>query len=263
MTISIIGSGNLAWHLIQVFEEHSIRVAELYARNKKNAEGLTGYAYDVKIQHHPDFRSSASSVFFLAVSDDAIYPVASELLLPPGSILVHTSGAKSLEVLEVTRNKNPDIKLGVFYPLMTFTKGIRVDFFRVPLCIEGEDETTEYVLLKLAGRLSREVQAVSSYSRSMLHVAAVFGCNFVNHLLALSKEIVEEENLSFDMLKPLMKETFRKAMASEHPADVQTGPAVRDDSSTIALHQNLIKDDSDLLTVYKTLTQSIQDWHQD
>jgi hypothetical protein len=78
----------------------------------------------------------------------------------------------------------------------------------------------------------------------------------------LSKEIVEEEEIDFEILKPLISETFQKAMKAEHPAQVQTGPAVRDDESTIEKHKKLVKEDPDLLKVYKTLTQSIQDWHQ-
>ena len=262
MTVSIIGSGHLAWHFIQVFEENGIRVAELFTRKKSNARDLTGYAYDVQIQTHVDFSRSPSRFFILAVSDDAIASVAGEIRLPPGAILVHTSGSRPMRALLPALDRNERLGLGVFYPLMTFTRGVRVDFKKVPLCIEGDSEQTSALLMKLAGRVSGECRLISSYQRSIFHVAAVFGCNFVNHLLALSKEIVEDEGLDFEMIKPLFTETFRKAMAAEHPADVQTGPAVREDSGTLALHQKLIKEDNDLLNVYKTLTQSIQDWHQ-
>jgi predicted short-subunit dehydrogenase-like oxidoreductase (DUF2520 family) len=262
MTVSIIGSGNIAWHLIQVFEEAGIRVAEVFARKKKNAADMLGYAYDVEVQTHLDFRQSTSKVFFLAVSDDAIIPVASEILLPENSILVHTSGSKSMADLSVALTRNPQVRFGVFYPLMTFTRGVPVDFQRIPLCLEGEDEYTFNQLDTIARQISSNVTKVSSHQRSVLHVAAVFGCNFVNHLWALAKEIVDEEDLSFDLLKPLINETCQKAMKAVHPAEVQTGPAVRDDETTLAKHQKMIKDDHDLIKVYKTLTQSIQDWHQ-
>jgi hypothetical protein len=84
----------------------------------------------------------------------------------------------------------------------------------------------------------------------------------VNHLWALGQEIVGEEELDFELLKPLINETFQKAMKANHPANVQTGPALRDDISTIEKHKNIIKEDEDLLKVYSTLTKSIQDWHQ-
>lgn len=262
MNISIIGTGNIAWHFIQAFEENDINVAEVFARKKRKAADMQGYAYDVAVQTNLDFSKSRSKVFFLAVSDDAIIQVASEIRLPEGAILVHTSGAKTMGDLSVALERNPELKVGVFYPLMTFTRGIPVDFREVPICIEGEDEYTLSVLRNIAQKISLNVSEISSYQRSLLHVAAVFGCNFVNHLWALSKEIVEEDNIDFELLKPLISETFRKAMRAEHPAEVQTGPAVRDDESTLSKHKKIIKDDPDLLRVYKTLTQSIQDWHQ-
>jgi hypothetical protein len=51
-------------------------------------------------------------------------------------------------------------------------------------------------------------------------------------------------------------------MKAEHPSDVQTGPAIREDNDTLQKHKNILKDDSDLLNVYNSLTKSIQDWHQ-
>jgi predicted short-subunit dehydrogenase-like oxidoreductase (DUF2520 family) len=262
MTISIIGTGNIAWHLINVFEENDIRIAEIYSRKKKNAESVTGYLYDVIIKTDLDFSNSPSKVFFLAVSDDAIEEVASSILLPENSILVHTSGAKDMKVLLPVLKSNNNISLGVFYPLMTFTKGIKVDFNRIPLCIEGENQQTLTLLMKLAAKISTSVHQISSHNRAVLHVSAVFSCNFVNHLWALGQEIVEEEDLDFELLKPLINETFRKAMKAKHPANVQTGPALRDDMSTIEKHKSIIKEDEDLLKVYTTLTKSIQDWHQ-
>ncbi|UBM60684.1 DUF2520 domain-containing protein [Marinilongibacter aquaticus] len=262
MTVSIIGTGNLAWHYLREFEEQSIPVAEVFTRSKKKAEDFRGYAYDVKIQTHLDFSDSPSTFFFLAVSDDALAMVATEIKLPPEAILIHSSGAKPLTILEVTLNRNPDAQLAVFYPLMTFSKGHPVDFRHVPICLEAETQSTLKSLTKLAKKISKDVLTVNSSQRVSLHIAAVFACNFVNHLWALSQEILDEKELEFDLLKPLIQETFEKAMKADHPAYVQTGPALRNDNSTLTLHQNLIAEDEDLLRVYRTLSKSIQDWHQ-
>jgi predicted short-subunit dehydrogenase-like oxidoreductase (DUF2520 family) len=262
MTVSIIGAGNLAWHLVNVFEDNNIRVAEVFSRTKKKAESITGYLYDVVIKTDLDFTKSPSEVFILAITDDAILEVASKMSLPQNAILVHSSGAKGLKDLLPSLDKNYDVKLGVFYPLMTFTKGLKVDFEAIPICVEGENESVYKHLEKLANKISKRVFQVNSEQRAVLHVAAVFACNFTNHLWALSKEIAEEESLDFDILKPLIQETFNKAMKADHPSDVQTGPAVREDNHTLQKHRQILKDDSDLLNVYDSLTKSIQDWHQ-
>jgi predicted short-subunit dehydrogenase-like oxidoreductase (DUF2520 family) len=132
----------------------------------------------------------------------------------------------------------------------------------VPFCIESQDEDAEQALVKLAQQLSNTVYLVNSEERKTLHVAAVFACNFTNHLLALAKEMVEEEDLEFDLLKPLIKETFRKALAAEHPALVQTGPAIRNDEITIAQHLDHLLPNKDLRNIYQVMTESIQQWHE-
>lgn len=262
MKVSIIGAGNLAWHLAGALEQADMDVIEVYARSRKNAKALANTLYQTDATNSLDFSESEAEVFILAVSDDAIETVAQELILPEKCLLVHTSGSMPMNVLNVALSNNPECYLGVFYPLMTFTKGRAVNFAKIPICVEGSQKSAVNILSKLAASISREVYEVESGDRKVLHLAAVFSCNFTNHLLALAKEIMNEEGLNYDLLKPLISETIQKAMSSKHPAEVQTGPAVRRDNKSIEQHRDLIKADEDLLRVYDTLTTSIQDWHQ-
>ncbi|RYE44146.1 MAG: DUF2520 domain-containing protein [Sphingobacteriales bacterium] len=179
------------------------------------------------------------------------------------AILAHTSGTKSLDDLQKLISSFHDlpIRCAVFYPLMTFSMQKKIQIHEVPFCIESDDEAAENDLVKLAQGLSKTVYLVNSHERKVLHIAAVFACNFTNHLLALAKEITSNEDLEFDLLKPLIKETFQKALAAEHPADVQTGPAVRGDKSTINRHLVYLKEQKDLFEIYEIMSESIQQWH--
>ncbi|SOE20480.1 Predicted oxidoreductase, contains short-chain dehydrogenase (SDR) and DUF2520 domains [Spirosomataceae bacterium TFI 002] len=262
MKISIIGAGNIAWHLAKALEQADMDIIEVYSRDRRKAKSITQELYQSDATNSLNFKDSEAELFVMAVSDNAIEEVAAQIELPEESILIHTSGSVPLEVLEITKKMNPDCILGVFYPLMTFTKGKNVAFRTVPICIEGDTSETTHILSKIAKKVSNEVYEVNSQDRKVLHLAAVFACNFTNHLFALSKEILNEEGLNFEILKPLISETLNKGMAAKHPAEVQTGPAVRRDSNTIETHRQLIKDDEDLLKVYDTLTESIQDWHK-
>ena len=47
----------------------------------------------------------------------------------------------------------------------------------------------------------------------MLHLAAVFVCNFTNHMLTEGKELALKSGFSFDILKPLITETISKALS--------------------------------------------------
>ncbi len=261
MQVSIIGSGNLAWHLAVELESAGVNITEIYSRTPKNAAELTEYLYETEPVDSLDFRYSQSQIFLIAVSDDAIKTIASQILLPPKAILAHTSGAKNLDIIDVAKENNV-CYTGVFYPLMTFTKGKRVLFDQIPICIESDDETAEKELSLLANLISEKVLIISSYERLCLHVSAVFACNFTNHLWALSKEIIDSEELDFELLKPLIRETYLKAMAADHPAHVQTGPAIRNDQETIGKHLAFLADDDDLIKVYCTINSSIIDWNK-
>ena len=261
--VSIIGSGNVAWHLCQAFEAAGIEVAEIAARSKKKAENIVGYLYDVHIKTDYDFSESRSSIFIIAVSDGAIAEVADALILPSDALVVHTSGATPMSVLEIVQMRNIGANYGVLYPIMTFSANKKIHFKKVTFCLETSHERSLDLLKKLVLKLSANPIELNSTHRATLHLSAVFACNFVNHLWALSKEILEEEDMSLSLISPLIAETYKKAMEAEHPAEVQTGPAIRRDTKTLNRHVELIKEDEDLTRVYKVLSSSIQDWHAD
>lgn len=48
----------------------------------------------------------------------------------------------------------------------------------------------------VAVRLSPKVYEVTSGQRRHLHLAAVFACNFANHMYALSSHILEKQGIS-------------------------------------------------------------------
>jgi predicted short-subunit dehydrogenase-like oxidoreductase (DUF2520 family) len=260
MKISIIGSGNVGWHLSIALENHHHQIYEVFSRQKTKASHLAAMLYQAEAKTDLDFSESKAELFILAVADDAMKDVCSKLVLPENAILAHTSGSKSLEDLQKLMLIHHDfpVKCAVFYPLMTFTAGKRLDFKTVPFCIESNDENTEKKLVEIAQELSTVVYLISSDERKVLHVAAVFACNFTNHLLALAKSITDKEDLEFELLKPIINETFKKALAAENPADVQTGPAIRGDETTINRHLDYLKEDGNLVEIYEILTESIQ-----
>jgi predicted short-subunit dehydrogenase-like oxidoreductase (DUF2520 family) len=248
--ISFIGSGNVAWHLALALENVGHSVLEVF--------------YNAKVKTDLDFSESKAEIFILAVADDAMTEVCKVLKLPQNTIIAHTSGSKSLNDLkDLIEEYQPfEMDCAVFYPLMTFTAGVKIEIKDVPFCIESYNVPTRDLLTKMAQQLSKTVYLVSSAERKVLHIGAVFACNFTNHLLSLSQYILEKENLDFDLLKPLIKETLRKSLTADHAADVQTGPAVRGDNGTIKKHLGYLSEEDDLYKVYKTLSNSIQEWHE-
>ncbi len=244
--IVIIGTGNLAQHLIVAFEKTAlVKIVQVYSRTSHTkVDGIDTYrmVYDFKFLKEAD-------VYILAVSDDAISTVSQQLPFV-NRLVVHTSGAAPINTIN-TKNR-----AGVFYPLQTFTKGKQVDFSSIPLCLEAENSSDFKVLESLAKSISTAVYPINSKQRKALHVAAVFVNNFTNHLFQLGADICRENHIPFEILKPLIGETVEK-ITTLTPEEAQTGPAKRNDQSTIQRHLDFLKDENKK-NIYSILTQSIQ-----
>jgi predicted short-subunit dehydrogenase-like oxidoreductase (DUF2520 family) len=89
----------------------------------------------------------------------------------------------------------------VLYPLQTFSRDRVLNFRDIPLFIEGESEETIALLKELAGTISGNVHLLSGDKRRFLHLAAVFACNFTNHMYALASEIMVEEGISYHLFE--------------------------------------------------------------
>ena len=248
--ITVIGSGNVAQHLIKAFAKSElVEIVQVYARKKEALSSLIEFD---KITS--DFEElQESDLYIIAVSDKAIADVSKQLPFQ-NRIVVHTSGAASLDVLDAKNRK------GVFYPLQTFSKNKEIDFSIVPLCLEAENTFDFRVLETVAKSISNAVFAINSDQRKALHVAAVFVNNFTNHLYHIGKEICGEHQVPFEILRPLIQETAEKINTLD-PVDAQTGPAKRNDSNTIAAHLDYLTNENQK-NIYKLITQSIQNDRQ-
>lgn len=261
MDVSFIGAGNLAWHLAPAFENAGHSVNEVYSRQLTHARQLVSNLYDAQTHSDLNFADSRSRLFVLAVPDDALEAVCQRLVLPENALVVHTSGSQPLQSLTQWLSVYSDVpvRTGVFYALQTFTKHRPpMDFADVPLCLEAADKPTEDQLVELGQTLSDTVYLLTSDERRRLHVAAVFANNFTNHLLTVAHDLLSDGGLPFDLLRPIIQETVRKALAADSPADAQTGPARRGDFGTIDAHLSLLRDRPDWSELYDVLTASIE-----
>jgi predicted short-subunit dehydrogenase-like oxidoreductase (DUF2520 family) len=249
MRITIIGSGNVATHLAAAFKNAGHSLLQVYSRNMQNAALL---AYHVKAEAIDciDDINPETDLFVIAVKDDAIGPVAAQLARYQ-KLMVHTSGATDLYALLAFQDN-----VGVFYPLQTFSKIKEVDFFKVPLCIEGATEAIADELTQLAHTISQSVYRIDSEKRKILHLAAVFACNFPNYLYAIAQQLLAQYNMEFALLRPLIAETAQKVQV-RLPGEVQTGPAIRNDENTMAFHLQLLEDQPELQQLYNLLSQGI------
>lgn len=243
--VAIIGLGKVAQHLASAFDASpKINLTQIYSR--KSPDSIIPTTTQI-INNLIDLKDA--DIYIIAVSDSAIAEVSSEIDFI-NKFVVHTSGTMPLTAIN---RKN---KRGVFYPLQTFSKNKIVDFTTIPICLESEDDKDYEVLQTVAKAISESVYKIDSQQRKALHVAAVFANNFTNHLYSEAAAICKNNNVPFDILKPLITETAAKVQFL-HPTEAQTGPAIRGDQSTIDEHLRFLKDDSQR-NIYSVLTKSIQ-----
>ena len=243
--INIIGAGNMAYQLTQAFHDHpEVQLQQLYNRSELSPEFD---AFEIEKTHHLSTLRPAD-VCIIAVKDEAIAGISKKLPFE-NQLVVHTSGNTSIEAID---SKN---RRGVFYPLQTMNKQTIVDFTKVPFCLEAENTNDFCLLQRLASLLSTKIYTLNSYQRRVLHLAAVFMNNFSNHLVYISQQICKENEVPFEILQPLLAETFVK-LQNTSAYDAQTGPARRNDFLTITNHLAML-DNNNYKEIYNIITKSI------
>ena len=251
--IVLIGAGNVAQHLAPAFLKAGMNLCQIYSRTIESAQELgkkTGITYTADVcAIYPD-----CDVYIFCVSDDALLPLYKSIRINnKNALILHTSGSLPMDIFKSYRPR-----YGVLYPLQTFTKKRDLDFHEIPLCIEACNLETLKEIKELAGLLSARVEEISSEKRKVLHLAAIFANNFVNHMYGIAGKILEKEELDFSLLRPLIFETAHKVMLM-NPADAQTGPARRGDESILNMHKAFLKEDRKLLNLYSLMSDSIRE----
>lgn len=247
MEIVVIGAGNVATHLAKALDKvHN--VVQVFSPTLSHAQELNDKLRESQpIDQLRDINRKAD-LYIISVSDDAI-PLISHQLGKVDGIVAHTSGSVPLTALEGVSDK-----IGVFYPLQTFSKDVDVDLKKVTIFNEADNDSTLSVLDELAQKIAKESKHANSEQRRQLHIAAVFACNFTNYLWSAADDILHKEGFDFEVLSPLLHATLEKAL-SNSPQKSQTGPAARKDIGVIESH--LKKLDGDYKKIYQLLSNSI------
>ncbi|WP_084708632.1 Rossmann-like and DUF2520 domain-containing protein [Hymenobacter norwichensis] len=252
--IILLGAGRVASQLATVLVQAGHQVPYIWSRTSASATALAAQLPSTHVLTSLNLTAiPPADVYLLAVPDTAVPEVLAQAQFPTGALVAHTSGTVPLKVFAGLAS----IRGGIFYPLQTFSMGRNVDWRTVPLCIEAADAESEATLLALAGTLSEQAQLVATPQRQAIHIAAVFACNFTNHLFGISHALLQEQQLPLHLLAPLLHETVEKALAFP-PFTVQTGPAARHDTPTLARHQTALVNHPGWLELYNALTDSIQ-----
>lgn len=253
MTYTIIGTGNMAWFLVRRLKAAGYICNGVYGRNEEKSRALAAFANSVFISDLQAVKGP-SDCCIIAVTDRAIEGIARELFFK-STVVIHTAGTVSIDLLS-SENK------GVLWPVYSILKNDLPKHTNIPIVYEANNDFSKKIVLKIAHTISDIVYEANEKQRQWLHLTAVFGNNFTNHLAAICEQLCKEQQLPFFLLLPILKQTFER-MNDKNSLETQTGPAKRNDVSTISKHIQLLQSHPHLQQVYKALTASIKDMYND
>ncbi len=248
MKIVFIGAGNLATCVSLEMQRAGMTIGQIYNRTRESAESL---AKKLNCQWTTSIHEIVrdADLYIFSLKDSALAEIISQVK-PNEGMWVHTAGSVPMNIFEGYAKR-----YGVFYPLQTFTKKRRVRLDGTPIFLEVNDPEDMKMLKKVAIALSGNAKELDSEKRKYLHLASVFACNFTNHMYMLADKILEQQDIPYDVLLPLIRETAEK-INELSPAEAQTGPAVRFDKNIMDMQLNLLNDPS-MQTIYRLISQNI------
>lgn len=248
MKVVFVGAGNLATRLSLEMRKVGLEIGQVYSHTSEHAETLADVLGCPWTTVAEEVIENAD-LYVFSLKDTVLQEVIGRVR-PNQGLWVHTAGSMPISVFEGFA-----VRYGVIYPLQTFSKSREVDFRKIPFFLEANSPEDEIVLREVAGLLSGNVRILSSEKRKSLHLAAVFACNFTNHIYALAGKILKERQIPEDVLLPLIDETAAKVHVMP-PAKAQTGPAIRYDENVIDKHLAMLED-PDMRTIYERISRSI------
>lgn len=244
--IYIVGYGNLGQHLKDYFCENNLNFGGIFTDQDIEIKGIDFYRKsEIKSILKKD------DILFITTKDDEISNVIHQVG-HSDVVKIYCSGSVSLNSLNDIPN------CGVWYPLYSFSKNARVAWEKVPVFLEYSNQHVFEILKDICDQLKKEFHVLDSIQRKQLHLAAVFANNFVNACLIGANEVLKgNESLKFEFLLPIIQQTIDK-ISDGNPLESQTGPAKRNDSSTMADHIQLLTDSPAEHDLYLAISKYIQ-----
>ena len=238
LAVGVIGTGRVGSVLAAALQLVGHRVEAVSAvsdASRNRAEALLPAAELMA----PQAVAQRSELLLLTVPDDVLPGLVEGLVgaeaVPPGQLMVHTSGRYGVRVLE------PATRIGALplalHPVMTFT-GRREDLARLVGCSFGvtAPEPLRPIAEALVVEMGGEPQWVAEDRRPLYHAALANGANHLTTLVAESLDLLRRcgvENPS-RLLGPLLGAALDNVLRSGDAA--LTGPVARGDAGTVAAH---------------------------
>jgi predicted short-subunit dehydrogenase-like oxidoreductase (DUF2520 family) len=178
----------------------------------------------------------------VATPDAAIAETAAALApsVRAGALVLHVSGACTLDELDKLRVARPDIAVGSLHPLQSLPS-VEAGVARLPgsWCAVDGPPDVERIAVSLGMRPFR----IADTDRAAYHAAAAIASNHLVALLAQAGRVAEGAGVPPAALLPLVRATVDNVEALGAPAAL-TGPVARGDVDTVRAHLTVLGDEA-------------------
>ena len=236
--VGIIGAGAVGTALGAALHRAGWPVVAVASRDEARRERFRSLVPGARAFAEAPAILDEVELVILAVPDDVIERLASELRLYGGQALVHTSGVLGAEVLEPARAAGTQI--GAFHPLIAFadTERAIAAFHGATIAVEGDDQLVSH-LADMAEALGATAVRLEPGSKAAYHAAAVLAAGgfvaLLDAIAELGRAAGLDEQGSLAVYGGLIEQTLGNARALGIRAAL-TGPMTRGDVGTLARH---------------------------
>ncbi len=239
--IAIVGAGRVARGLGARLREAGWSIGAVVARRMPSARAAVRAIRGGFPCAGPSRRVLDAGIILLAVPDDALAGVASELARIGGDdlrrkVVVHTSGALSSSVLEPLGLRGA--WTGVVHPMQSFGLRTRPRLEGVLFGIEGHPQALR-VIRKMVRSLGGDTARVQAARKAEYHCAGTFAAAHVLASFEAGVQLLMAAGMKRREATRALLRLARQVLDNQEvlgPRAAWTGPLSRGDFATIALH---------------------------
>ena len=237
--IVIVGTGKLAKSFLSYLKSIEYPVRGIWGRNSNKSYELSEL---FGVRQILSLNEIKNDWVIVCISDDAIDSVIQKL--QEVSKVSVSSG-----VYDINKFKNTSL----FYPLQSFDEKNDHNFIDIPIIIDGNENDLKF-LKEFCANSKLYCYEMNLEKREQLHLVAVFFNNFTHHIMHRGSQLANQFKLDKDIFKSLIYNTFKR-LDLNNMFKLQTGPAIREDNTTLEKHKKQLS--GDFLKLYNSISESI------
>ena len=254
-----IGAGAVGGSLGVCLSHAGYRVVAVASRTFVSAQRFAGRIDGCRAYRTAQEVADAAHLVVISTSDDAIRSVAERVTWRPGQVVIHCSGATSLDVFQSPVSQGA--VAGAFHPLQAFSS-VENGVDSMPgttFGIEGNPQVRA-ALADMAQAIGGKPVFLEAADKALYHLTGVMMGNLLTCLAATAAALWEQCGYSraegVEALVPMMRGVVSNLERSGVPGAV-AGPYVRGDLGTIRKHvETLANRAPEVLPLYRELARA-------